>query len=190
MPPLILIGSSTGGPAALVAVLSRFPRNFPGAVIIVQHIDAKFAPGLAAWLETQISLPVALIQDGDRPQPSKVLLAGCDAHLILQANLKLYYTPDPQDYPYRPSVNLLFQSMARHWPHPGTALLLTGMGYDGADGLKSLRDRSWHTIAQSAASCTVYGMPKAAIDRDAAVQVLSPDAMASFCLHRVMLQQP
>lgn len=186
-PLLVLIGASTGGPAALVTVLSRLPVTFRGAIVVVQHIDANFTAGLATWLNEQIPLPVRQAQTGDRPEPGQVLLVGGDQHIVLQPNLKLAYTVEPAALPYKPSVDVLFQSMACYWPATGVAMLLTGIGQDGAVGLKQLRDRGWHTMAQEASSCAVYGMPKAAVELAAAVQVLSLEAMAAVCLHRVML---
>src|SRR5205085_8001518 len=85
---------------------------------------------------------------------------------------RLAYTPDPVDYPYRPSVDVFFHSLAAAWPRPGTAVLLTGMGRDGARGLLQLRQRGWHTLTQDQASCVVYGMPRAAAELCAACRIL------------------
>ncbi|NJL69747.1 MAG: hypothetical protein HC894_30050 [Microcoleus sp. SM1_3_4] len=92
--------------------------------------------------------------------------------VILESNLTLKYTKEPLDYPYRPSVDTFFNSVAQHWPGKGVAVLLTGMGKDGAKGLKALRSIGWHTIAQDRETCVVYGMPKAAAELNAAVQIL------------------
>ncbi|MCU0546095.1 MAG: chemotaxis response regulator protein-glutamate methylesterase [Oscillatoriaceae cyanobacterium Prado104] len=180
-PPLLAIGSSTGGPQALATLLSGLPVNFAFPVAIVQHVDAEFAPGLAEWLsqKTQLSVGLAI---ADRPlEAGKVFIAATNDHLVLQSDLTLKYTKEPLDYPYRPSVDTFFHSVAQHWPGKGVAVLLTGMGKDGAKGLKALRAIGWHTIAQDRETCVVYGMPKAAAELNAAVQVLPLDAIASAC---------
>jgi len=116
---------------------------------------------------------------GDRLQKGTVLIAGTNDHLYLKPDLTLGYTKNPVEYPYRPSVDVFFKSLAKHWKSKGIAVLLTGMGKDGADGLSVLKQQGWHTIAQNKESCIVYGMPRAAVELNAAVQVLSPDAIAS-----------
>ncbi|HBB32317.1 MAG TPA: chemotaxis response regulator protein-glutamate methylesterase [Cyanobacteria bacterium UBA8803] len=182
VPPLVVIGSSTGGPQALATVLSSLPKDFRGAVAIVQHVDVQFARGLAEWLNQQIPLTVQLVSAGDRLEAGKVAIAGTNDHLVLQSNLTLTYTKEPIDYPYRPSVDTFFKSVAQHWPRKGTAVLLTGMGRDGAEGLNLLRLSGWHTIAQDKGSCVVYGMPKAAAELGAAVEILPLNAIAPAVL--------
>ncbi|WP_269465096.1 chemotaxis protein CheB [Nostoc piscinale] len=96
-------------------------------------------------------------------------------------NLSFDYAEQPANCLYRPSIDVLFQSVAKHWQGSGIGVLLTGMGRDGAQGLKVLRDAGWHTIAQNQETCIVYGMPKAAVELKAAVEVLPVDAIASAC---------
>ncbi|GAP99256.1 chemotaxis response regulator protein-glutamate methylesterase [Leptolyngbya sp. NIES-2104] len=182
--PLIVIGASTGGPKAIVTILSQLPPDFGSAIVIVQHVDVQFAAGMIDWLNQQTALEVRKAKVGDRPTKGIVLFASTNDHLCLQPNGTLTYTPHPISYPYRPSVDVFFKSVAQYWTDRGTAVLLTGMGRDGAEGLKALRQQGWYTIAQNEPSCVVYGMPKAAIDLGAAVDVLSPDAIASVLLHR------
>lgn len=181
LPPLIVMGASTGGPQALAAIVSQFPQDFPGAVVIVQHLDAQFAPGFANWLDEQTTLPVKLVTPGISPQPGKVLLAGTNHHLVMRPNLTLGYDKQPLDCFYRPSVDIFFRSVAQHWTGKGVGVLLTGMGRDGAQGLKLLRETGWHTIAQDRQTCVVYGMPKVASELGAAVEVLPVEAIASAC---------
>lgn len=171
---LVAIGASAGGPAAVAEVLRGLPKDFPAAIVVVQHVDAQFAAGLAEWLNQQSPLPVRLAKNGDRLQNGVVLMAGGDDHLIFKAkgSHELTHTPDPKDYSYRPSVDVFFESAARNWPGKLVGVLLTGMGRDGAMGLKKLRDAGVLTIAQDKASCAVYGMPKAAADLKAAVEIL------------------
>jgi two-component system response regulator WspF len=99
-------------------------------------------------------------------------MAGTDKHLVLSGPDRLSYTPEPSDMSYRPSVDVLFRSVTRYWPGDVIGVLLTGMGRDGAEGLKMLRDQGHHTIAQDEQSSAVYGMPKAAVELGAATEVL------------------
>jgi two-component system, chemotaxis family, response regulator WspF len=170
--PLIAIGASTGGPNALQTILSKWPKDFPAAVIIVQHISADFADSLATWLSNNCQLTVRIARDGDRPRAGVVLVAGTDDHLVMRPDGTLIYTKEPINNPFRPSVDVLFKSLALHWPRRSIAALLTGIGNDGARGLLDLRRRGWHTIAQDEQTSVVYGMPQAAHQLDAADIVL------------------
>jgi len=171
-PPILAIGSSTGGPGALAQVLAALPADLGAPIVIAQHVDARFATGLAEWLAGQARRPVRIAREGDLPAPGAALLAGTNDHLVLGPDLRFAYRKEPVAEPYRPSVNVLFDSLARHWPRDGVALLLTGMGRDGASGLLTLRQLGWHTIVQDEASSVVYGMPRAAVELGAAVEVL------------------
>lgn len=172
LPRMVAIGASTGGPDALNEVLAAFPANFPAAVLIAQHIGAEYAEGLCERLALRCKLPVRPAKDGEVPLPGVVSLAATNDHLALGPQLRLRYTAEPLSTPYRPSVDVLFQSLAAYSPRQGVAVLLTGMGTDGAAGLGKLRDRGWHTIAQDEATCVVYGMPRAAVELKAAREVL------------------
>ncbi|KAA2212585.1 chemotaxis response regulator protein-glutamate methylesterase [Teichococcus oryzae] len=176
--PLVAIGASAGGPAALAALLAGLPQDFPAAVVIVQHVDERFAAGMAAWLGDHSAMPVLLAQEGDTPMPGTVLLAGSDNHLTLKTASHLGYVPEPRDYAYRPSVDVFFRSVARLWRGDAVGVLLSGMGRDGAQGLKALRAKGCYTIAQDRASSAVYGMPKAAAELDAAVDILPLPSIA------------
>ncbi len=177
-PPLIAIGSSTGGPRTLAAVLAPLPRQMGHAVVVVQHIDAQFAPGLVSWLDGQIALPVRAAEAGQMPQAGTVLVAVSNDHLVIQADGRFAYQREPLEEPYRPSVDVFYGSLVKHWRDPGVAVLLTGMGRDGGKGMLELRRNGWHTIAQDEASCAVYGMPKAAVELGGAIEVLPPEAIA------------
>src|ERR1700730_3608669 len=169
---LVLIGDSAGGPAALVEVLSALPKDFSPAIIIVQHIDQLFAPGLVEWLNGHSKLPVRLACVGDSVKSGTVLVAGTDDHLVFKNSCELGYTAEPEENPYRPSVDVFFESAACFFRGPMTGVLLTGMGRDGARGLKILRDAGYHTIAQDQSTSAVYGMPKAAAALNAATEIL------------------
>ena len=138
----------------------------------MQHVDEEFVSGLTEWLSEQSGLSVSIAEDGERPVVGRVLLAGGSGHLTLASSGRLAYTAEPRHCAYRPSVDVFFQSVGAAWRGDVIGVLLTGMGKDGAVGLKALRDKQHHTIAQDEASSTVYGMPKAAVALDAAVEVL------------------
>jgi two-component system response regulator WspF len=174
---LFAVGCSAGGPAALAALLKEFPAGFPAAFVVIQHLDESFAAGLANWLGGQIKLPVRLARSDDMPEPGVVLLPGRDDHLVLTPAGRLLYTPEPRAYPYRPSVDAFFESVARHWPARAAGVILTGMGRDGARGLKCMRTAGHSTLAQDRGSCAVYGMPKAAAEAGAAEQILPLEAL-------------
>jgi len=169
---LVAIGASAGGPAALAAVLGALPRDLSAAVVVIQHVDARFAEGLARWLDQYSNLPVRLAQKNDRLVPGTVLVAGTSDHLTLMSRDRVGYTPEPTEYTYRPSVDVFFQSVCKLWPGSAVGVLLTGMGNDGARGLKVMRTKGYHTIAQDQASSAVYGMPKAAATAKAAIDIL------------------
>jgi two-component system response regulator WspF len=185
LPPLLAVGASTGGPEAVAQVLSALAPVPPGPVVVVQHIAADFAPGLATWLQSKTGLPTRLAADGDSLQAGQVHVAGSNDHLVLRPERRFAYTPDPSAYPYRPSVDVFFESLTVAWPRPGVAVLLTGMGSDGARGLGSLRALGWHTIAQDQATSVVYGMPKAAAELNAATQILPLSQIGPAALARL-----
>jgi two-component system response regulator WspF len=175
---LLAIGASAGGPAALAKLLSGLPKSLSATVVVIQHVDEQFAPGMADWLNQHSRLPVRIAKEGDCPAPGSVLLAATADHLTLKSANRLGYTPVPREYVYRPSVDVFFQSVSRLWPGETVGVLLTGMGRDGAVGLKALRNIGCHTIAQDQASSAVYGMPKAAATLGAAVEILALERIA------------
>lgn len=187
LPPLVLLGASTGGPEALTHVLSVFPKDFPAAVLISQHIGADFAPGLVQQLATWCRLPVRAAKDGEPPAAGTVHVAVSNDHLELGPDRQMRYTAVPRHSPYRPSVDVLFTSAAAHSSRLGVAALLTGMGRDGAEGLLRLRAAGWHTIAQDEATSVVKdGMPKAAVTRGAAVEVLPLQHIGDSAVAKIM----
>jgi chemotaxis response regulator CheB len=175
---LIAIGASAGGPAALAILLAGLPKDFPAAVVVVQHVDERFAAGMADWLNRDSPLQVRVAQEGDRLTAGTVLLAGTNDHLTLKAADRIGYTAEPRDYAYRPSVDVFFESVNALWPGETIGVLLTGMGRDGAKGLKALRSKGHYTIAQDQSTSAVYGMPKAAATLGAAVDILPIERIA------------
>jgi two-component system, chemotaxis family, response regulator WspF len=182
---LIVMGASTGGPKALADILSLMPAGLSAGIVIAQHVDGEFSAGMASWLDEQSPLSIRLAEEGASPSRGTALLAGKNDHLILTSNLTLSYTKEPVATPFRPSVDVLFKSVAAHWPSMGIAVLLTGMGRDGAEGMKMLHRVGWHTIAQDEATSVVYGMPKAARDLGAASEILPIDRIAKAILRRI-----
>ena len=174
---IVCVGAGTGGPKTLAAILGGLEPGFPAGIVVVQHLDADFAAGLPAWLDEQTALSVRAAGPDDVPTPGMILVAASEDHLVLTGEGGLDYTPEPPSKS-RPSVDVFFQSVADRWKGTGTGVLLTGMGDDGARSLRALRDRGFHTIAQD---CDA-GMPKAAIAMEAAVDVLTVDAIAGALL--------
>ena len=172
LPPIVALGASTGGPMALAEVLSSLPSNLAAPVVIVQHVDVGFAPGLASWLGERSTLPVEVARPGMTLKPGVVLLAATNDHLILNSRQAVDYTPHPRRLVHRPSLDVFFRTLEENWRRPSIAAVLTGMGRDGAEGLLALRRAGWYTLAQDRATSVVYGMPKAAAEAGAAVRVL------------------
>ena len=170
---IVAIASSTGGPAALATILSGLPADFPAPILIVQHITIGFGQGLATWLDKQTSLTVQVAQHGDKPIQGQVLLAPDHCHMKIN-NLKRIslFEPTPQEA-VCPAADHLFHSLAQIYGNSAIGILLTGMGQDGADGLKAMHAAGAFTIAQNEETCVVFGMPKTAI-RLGAVQQIQP----------------
>jgi two-component system response regulator WspF len=177
--PLIAIGASAGGPGALAAILGQLPADFGAAIVMVQHVDKAFAEGMAQWLDGQTELTVRVAVSGDTPKAGEALLAATNDHLYMTRSGSLDYTPEPAATPYRPSVDVFFHSVVEYWRGDAIGVLLTGMGRDGAIGLKAMRAKGYRTIAQDQASCAVYGMPKAAAALDAASRILPLGSIAA-----------
>ncbi|MBC6934650.1 MAG: chemotaxis-specific protein-glutamate methyltransferase CheB [Chloroflexi bacterium] len=173
-PEIIAIGASAGGPGALSILLAGLP-TLPVPVVIVQHMPDEFMPGLARWLDKTTPLTVQIAADGDTLKPGTVYLSPGRAHLAVRrqgATLASALIHEQGIYRYQPAVDVLFQSVAAACGAAAVGVVLTGMGEDGADGLLAMRRAGARTFAQDRASCTVFGMPAAAIQRGAAEQVL------------------
>ncbi|NOY62014.1 MAG: chemotaxis response regulator protein-glutamate methylesterase [Gammaproteobacteria bacterium] len=175
---LIVIGSSSGGPQAVATVLAGLPMRIDVPIVVVQHVDVQFAAELAKWLDGQSPRTVRLAQAGDVPEVGSVLVAGSNDHLVFNVHGVLEYSAEPLSQVYRPSVDVFFESVDNHWCGDVVAVLLTGMGRDGAQGMLRFRQKGFYTIAQDQATSAVYGMPKAAADLDAACTILPLDEIA------------
>lgn len=172
---IVAIGTSTGGTQALEAVLTALPRVSPG-IVIVQHMPEKFTAAFAARLDSISQLEVREAKANDRVIPGRALIAPGGKHMLLKRS-GAYYHVDVIDGPlvsrHRPSVDVLFRSVAKSAGRNALGIIMTGMGDDGAAGLKEMRDAGAHTLAQDEASCVVYGMPKEAVKRGAVERSVS-----------------
>lgn len=174
---LLLIGASTGGPPIIQQILASLPVDFPGCVLIVQHIAAGFESSMVDWLQHSCALPITLAVNGARLTPGTVSLAPAECFMSLASDGTLRLQPSPHS-DVRGTVDHLFLSAANtDFAPQSLALLLTGMGRDGAEGLLKLRQNGALTVAQDQASCTVYGMPAVAAQLNAATHILSPGAV-------------
>ena len=171
---LVVIGASLGGPRALATLLKGLSRDFPVPVAIVQHIADGFTEGLASWLAQESRLDVREAEDGAVLRPGRILLAPTGRHLILGKGVAHLSDAAPVDT-FKPSVTPLFLSAARAYGPRACGVILTGMGRDGADGMKALKESGAHTIAQDEATSAVFGMPRAAIELGAVDRVLPLD---------------
>jgi len=178
---VVVIGASLGGPRALATVLKALPASFPAPIAIVQHIAEGFTEGLAGWLAQESRLEVREACDGDALRAGCALLAPSGHHLVLAQGVARLSSAAPVDT-FRPSVTPLFLSAARAYGSRACGVILTGMGRDGAIGLKALKDAGAPTLAQDEASSAVFGMPRAAIELGAVDRVLPLDDIARALL--------
>lgn len=184
---LIIIGASTGGTEAIRSVLEPLPANSP-AILITQHMPGGFTRSFAERLNRLCRISVKEAEEGERVLPGHAYIAPGDAHLKLArsgANYVVQLDDGPPVNRHRPSVDVLFQSAARHAGRNAIGVILTGMGKDGAVGLLEMRQAGAHTLAQNEASCVVYGMPREAVALDAAVEVVELAEMANCVMHQV-----
>ena len=167
------VGASTGGPGALVELLRGLPPDFTLPLLLVLHINEPFGAALADWLDAQTQRPVAYACEGElvAAAAGRVLMAPPDSHLLVREG-RVQLSRDPPRHSCRPSVDTLFESVAREYGAAAAACLLTGMGRDGAAGLLSICAAGGRTIAQDEASSVVYGMPREAAMLGAAEQIL------------------
>jgi two-component system chemotaxis response regulator CheB len=183
------IGASTGGPPALQTLLAALPADFAAPILVVQHITAGFLPGLVEWLRESTPLHVEIARHGAVPAPGHAYLAPDDHHMALDAHRRIRLTREPAEHGVRPAADRLFASLATHVQGRAVGVLLTGMGKDGALGLRAMRDAGATTIAQDRDSCVVYGMPGAAVALGAAGHVLPIERIAGAVCRAVYPDQ-
>lgn len=176
---VVAIGASTGGPPAIRSVLAGLPASFPAPVLIVQHIAAGFLQGMVDWLARATRLPVRLATHGEPALPGHVYLAPDGSQMGIGAGGCLLLSKEPPENGLRPAVSYLFRSVAAAYGPNAVGVLLTGMGRDGAEELKLMKDGGAITFAQDKGSSVVHGMPGEAIELGAATYVLNPDEIAA-----------
>ncbi|MEO8611622.1 MAG: chemotaxis-specific protein-glutamate methyltransferase CheB [Chloroflexota bacterium] len=181
-PEILAIGASAGGPGALINFLGGLRDDMPIPIVIVQHMPDEFMTGLSRWLGESTSLPVRVAAHHTILKPGIVYLSPGNAHMkVIRERERLMTCLDSErgNHRYQPSVDVLFDSVAAVCGQKGIGMILTGMGDDGASGLLAMRGAGARTFAQDRASCTVYGMPAAAVERGGVEQVLPLEKLPS-----------
>lgn len=182
---LVAIAASTGGPAALQRILADLPREFPAPILVVQHIATGFVAGLADWLSASCSLRVRVAEHGEPLLERSVVLAPDDRQLGVTADARVIVADAPHLNGFRPSATYLFESAARAYGASVAAVILTGMGSDGVEGLKAVKAAGGQVLAQDEATSVVYGMPREAAAAGVVDTVLGVDAVALRLLELV-----
>ncbi len=184
----IAIGVSTGGPPAVQKILSALPANFPATILIAQHMPAAFTGPFAKRLDSTCQISVSEAQGGERPKPGHAYIAPGGKHMRLQMKgplPEIVISTEPASALYKPSATELIDSVAKAMPRRSIGLILTGMGSDGLEGIRALKEKGGYIMAQNEASCVVYGMPKAIVDANLSDQTLDLDTIAQALLTAV-----
>lgn len=176
--PIVMIGSSTGGPKALHAVLSRIPGDLPAAVVIVQHMPVGFTRSLADRLNSESELLVKEAGEGDILEVGKVLLAPGGSHMTFNEQGVVALNQNPPVHGVRPAVDVTLVSLVQSFGKNITAAILTGMGNDGTNGSTLLHSVGGHVFAEHESTCVVYGMPRSVVEAGAADEIIPLDEMA------------
>lgn len=176
---LVAIAASTGGPAALQRIFADLPGDFPAPILVVQHIATGFVAGLAGWLSGSCNLRVKVAESGEPLRERSVLIAPDDRHLGVSSDARVAVTDAPPINGFRPSGTYLFESAARAYGDSVAAVILTGMGSDGVEGLKAVRAAGGQVLAQDEATSVVYGMPREAVAAGVVDAVLPVDGVAA-----------
>jgi two-component system chemotaxis response regulator CheB len=175
----VAIAASTGGPPALHKLLSELPRDFPAPILLVQHIGAQFTQGFVTWLDSVVAVSVKLASSGESLRPATVYVAPVQKHLgVTRSGRSIVLSEEPIVAGFRPSASYLFESVAHAFGDAAVGVILTGMGNDGVDGLRKLREAGGLVLAQNQHSCVVYGMPGAAVAEGVVDRTLSLDDIA------------
>ncbi|HNG91511.1 MAG TPA: chemotaxis-specific protein-glutamate methyltransferase CheB [Acidobacteriota bacterium] len=177
---ILAIGASTGGPPVIRDLIQRLIFPFPAPILIVQHITAGFIEGFRDWLAQTTNWPVHMATHHLRAHPGTIYLAPDDHHLTITPGFDLVLKQDVAEHSLRPAVSVLFRSIAQSFGSGSAGVLLTGMGKDGAQELRLIRDRGGITFAQDQATSVVFGMPGEAVKLKAATHVLPPEEIAGI----------
>lgn len=187
---VIAVAASTGGPAALARILGDLPAQFPVPILIVQHIASGFVNGLASWLNTVCSLKVQVAKDGAPLAPSTVYLAGDGTHMGVGPDSRIKLDSARPINGFRPSASHLFESVASIFGPSAVAVILTGMGQDGVEGLHAIRAAGSRVLAQDESSSVVFGMPRAAIAQGLVDEILPLSAVGECLMKMIASTQP
>jgi two-component system chemotaxis response regulator CheB len=185
---VVVIGTSTGGPSALQVVIPRLPRSLATAILIVQHMPAGFTRSLADRLAQRSALPVREAEDGESISGGCVLIAPGGLHMKVRRrgnHARVWLDPEPRGALHRPSIDVLMASVAKTYGPRAMGIVLTGMGADGVEGLRAIRDAGGRTLAESQETCVIYGMPKAAIEAGVAERAVALPHVADEILAAV-----
>jgi len=176
---LVVIGSSTGGPATVQKVLSELPLDIPAGILLVQHMPKGFTTQFAARLSNNSGFVVKEAEEGDIIKDGEILVAPGDYHMIVQPNRKIHLDSSDKRFGVRPSVNMTMISASEVYGSSLVGVVLTGMGHDGGFGMKSIKKRGGHTIVQNKKTSVIFGMPQSVIDLNAADHILDLDEIAA-----------
>jgi len=185
---IVAIGASSGGPHALRYMLPRIPSDFGAAIVVVQHMPESFTAMFAQWLDEICEIEVREARDGDLATPGRALIAPGNAHLRVRRRplgAEIVLEKGKLVNGHMPSVDVTFTSIAAEYGSDALALLMTGMGSDGAEGLGRIKRAGGHTVAQDKESCAIYGMPRVAIEKSYAERVISLADMADYLISTV-----
>ncbi len=188
---IVGIGVSTGGPPTLQFILSNISKDFPAAILVAQHMPAAFTPSFAKRLNELSPLEIKEAQDSDRIKQGHVFIAPGGKHLKIKQRggwIEVIVTEEPKDAIYKPSASILLESIAKEVGKRGLGVILTGMGSDGLEGAKLLKQRGGRVLAQSEETCVVYGMPKAVVDAGVADEVVDLSDMPSAILKNLYIE--
>ena len=184
---VVAIGASLGGPVAIAKILSALPATFPVPIFVVQHIAPGFTAGFSSWLQSQSALSITLAMEGERPRPGQCYIAPDACHMEITKNRIIQLSRHATDF-LQPSVGRLFQSVAQAYGPHAIGVILTGMGSDGAQELKLMRQQGAYTIAQDEKSSVMFGMPREAIKLGGVARVLPleaiPQALINLLRHK------
>jgi two-component system chemotaxis response regulator CheB len=185
---IVAIAASTGGPSALQTLCSALPVGLHAAILVVQHIPRGFTRSLAARLDARSAVPVVEAADGDPVEPGRVLIAPAGIHTTVErrgGRVWVALDEEPREALHRPSADVLMSSVAAIYGRRAVGVVLTGMGSDGTEGLRAIREAGGHTLAESERTCVIFGMPKAAAAAGVVSQVVPLDRMAEEILAAV-----
>lgn len=181
---VVAVGASTGGPKALSVLLSHLDAGFPACILLVQHLSKSFAEGFVKWLGSETPLRVKQAEEGDVLERGLVLVGPPGVHMVLKRDT-IQLLPGPPVNACCPAIDLLFESVAKWQEDRAIAVLLTGMGRDGAEGSLAIKRRNGQVIVQNEDTCVIFGMPKAAIELNAATSVM-PIEEIPYALTRLL----